>query len=153
MELQQLSATSIHLMKLAAEMGVLLHMEQTLQSVTRQNDLALWAERVQDCRSSGLSVKAWCAENGIVPNMYFRWQKKVFNAVCPEQSQFYEVPMKMMNSYFWFISDEIFMRMRHRYAFAIILQLRIVEKQLLRSLHTRLVNVQGDLVISTVKRF
>jgi len=71
-------------------------MEQTLQSVTRQNDLALWAERVQACRSSGLSVKAWCAENGIVPNTYFRWQKKVFNAMYPEQSQFYEVPMKMM---------------------------------------------------------
>ena len=72
-------------------------MKQSLQSVTRQNDLALWAERVQACRSSGLSVKAWCAENGIVPNTYFRWQKKVFNAMYPEQSRFYEVPMKMMN--------------------------------------------------------
>ena len=68
-------------------------MEQTLQTVTGQNNLAIWAERVRACRSSGLPVKSWCAENGIVPNTYFRWQKKVFNASCSEQGQFYEVPL------------------------------------------------------------
>ena len=68
-------------------------MEHTLQTIAGQNNLALWAERVQACRSSGLSIKAWCAENGIAPNTYFRWQKKVFNAMYPEQRQFYEVPM------------------------------------------------------------
>jgi hypothetical protein len=68
-------------------------MEQTLQTVTGQNSLAVWAERVRACRSSGLAVKTWCAENGIVPNTYFRWQKKVFNAACQEQGEFYEVPM------------------------------------------------------------
>ncbi|MCR5136554.1 MAG: hypothetical protein K6C12_05595 [Oscillospiraceae bacterium] len=68
-------------------------MAQTLQIMAGQNNLALWTERVQACRSSGLSVKAWCTENGIVPNTYFRWQKKVFNSVYPEQEQFYEVPL------------------------------------------------------------
>ena len=68
-------------------------MEQTLQTVTGQNNLAIWAARVRACRSSGLTVKAWCAENGIAPNTYFRWQKKVFNAMQPEAGQFYEVPM------------------------------------------------------------
>ena len=68
-------------------------MDQTLQTVTGQNNLALWAERVRACRSSGKSVKSWCAENGIVPNTCFRWQKKVFNSMQPEAGQFYEVPM------------------------------------------------------------
>jgi len=68
-------------------------MEQTLQTVANQNNLAVWAERIRACRSSGLSVKTWCAENGIAPNTYFRWQKKVFNATCPEEGRFYEVPM------------------------------------------------------------
>ena len=70
-------------------------MEQTLQTSTSQNNLAIWAERVRACRSSGLPVKTWCAENGIVPNTYFRWQKKVFNASCPEQGQFYEVSLSV----------------------------------------------------------
>ena len=82
-------------MRLAAEMGVLFIMEQTLQTMGSQNNLACWAERVRACRSSGMSVKAWCAENGIVPNTYFRWQKKVYDAMRQEQgqAQFYEVPM------------------------------------------------------------
>ena len=73
--------------------GGIIYMEQTLQTVTGQNSLAIWAERVRACRSSGLAVKTWCAENGIVPNTYFRWQKKVFNAACLEQGEFYEVPL------------------------------------------------------------
>ncbi len=68
-------------------------MEQTLQNITSQNNLAVRAERVQACRSSGQSVCSWCAENGIVPNTYFRWQKKVFDAMNLERSQFYEVSM------------------------------------------------------------
>lgn len=92
MELQKLSSTSVHWMRLVAKMGVLF-MEKSLQAMTRQNNLAIWAERVWACRSSGLPVKTWCAENGIVPNTYFRWQKKVFHATNTEQGQFYEVPI------------------------------------------------------------
>lgn len=68
-------------------------MERNLQTIKSQNNLAIWAERVQSCRSSGMSTKEWCAENGIVPNTYFRWQKKVFNAMQPEEGQFYEIPI------------------------------------------------------------
>ena len=70
-------------------------MEKSLQAMTRQNNLAIWTERVQACRSSGLPVKTWCAENGIVPNTYFRWQKKVFDVASTEQGQFYEVPISV----------------------------------------------------------
>ncbi|MCR5088311.1 MAG: transposase [Oscillospiraceae bacterium] len=68
-------------------------MDQALQAMNCQNNLAVWAERVRACRTSGLSVKSWCEENGIVPNTYFRWQKKVFNAMQPDEEQFFEIPV------------------------------------------------------------
>ena len=58
----------------------------------REANLAVWAEQVRACRSSGLTVNEWCAENGIKPNAYYRHQKKVFNAMHAEESRFYEVP-------------------------------------------------------------
>ena len=36
-----------------------------------------WAERVRECRSSGLSVKAWRAEAGIKTARYYRWEREV----------------------------------------------------------------------------
>ena len=73
-------------------MGVII-MEQGLRCIKSEANLALWAEQVQACRSSGLTVNKWCAENGIKPNAYYRRQKKVFTAMCQENSRFYEVPM------------------------------------------------------------
>ena len=40
-------------------------MVRELQTLNEQNKLALWAERVQACRSSGRTVKDWCKESGI----------------------------------------------------------------------------------------
>ena len=39
--------------------------------------MAEWTERVRECRSSGLSVKAWCAEAGIKTARYYRWEREV----------------------------------------------------------------------------
>ena len=36
-----------------------------------------WAKRVRECRSSGLSVKAWCEEREIKPATYYRWEHEV----------------------------------------------------------------------------
>ena len=35
------------------------------------------AEIVRECRSSGMSVTAWCLEKGICKGTYFRWQRQV----------------------------------------------------------------------------
>ena len=40
-------------------------MARELQTLNEQDKLALWAERVQACRSSGRTVKDWCKENAI----------------------------------------------------------------------------------------
>ena len=41
--------------------------------------VAEWTERVRECRSSGLSVKAWCAEAGIKTARYYRWEREVLS--------------------------------------------------------------------------
>ncbi|MBR0393242.1 MAG: hypothetical protein IJK38_13065 [Oscillospiraceae bacterium] len=66
--------------------------ENGLQRMTRESNLALWAEQVRSCKSSGLTVNEWCATNGIRPNLYYQHQKKVFLAMRAKEGQFYEVP-------------------------------------------------------------
>lgn len=41
-----------------------------LRQLNEQNKLAVWAERVTECRNSGQSVLAWCKEHGICSQTY-----------------------------------------------------------------------------------
>ena len=36
-----------------------------------------WREQVQECRSSGMSVKEWCAGHGVKTATYYRWEREV----------------------------------------------------------------------------
>ena len=45
-------------------------MARELQTLNEQNKLALWAERVEACRSSGRTVKDWCKEKVNRENRY-----------------------------------------------------------------------------------
>ena len=56
-------------------------MDNSLKSVAYNALLQEWAERIKECRSSKLTVKAWCLEHGIKLSTYYTWQKRVFNAV------------------------------------------------------------------------
>ena len=71
-----------------------------LQTRNAQNKLALWAERISECRNSGQSVKVWCQENGICEQTYYRWQKRLFEMVQAQQEiQFAEVtPLQPVRS-------------------------------------------------------
>ena len=67
-------------------------MSRELQTRNSQNKLALWAERISKCRSSGQNVKAWCKENGICEQTYYRWQKRLFEmARAQREVQFAEI--------------------------------------------------------------
>ena len=35
-----------------------------------------WSSKVVECRASGMSVKAWCAEQGIPIKTYYYWEKR-----------------------------------------------------------------------------
>ena len=39
-----------------------------------------WAARIQDCRSSGLSVRAWCKQERINAATDYRWERELLTA-------------------------------------------------------------------------
>lgn len=53
--------------------------------MNQQNKLALQAGRISECRSSSQNVKAWCKENGISEQTYYRRQKRLFELAKAQQ--------------------------------------------------------------------
>ena len=43
-----------------------------------------WRQRIERCQSSGMSVKAWCEENGIKVGAYYFQLRKLREAVIEE---------------------------------------------------------------------
>lgn len=66
-------------------------MEKSLQTLNRQEKVAVWSERIAACHSSGISVRAWCEGNGISTASYYKWQKKLFRLAAQTAPQFAEV--------------------------------------------------------------
>ena len=66
-------------------------MEKSIQALNHQEKIAKWSERIAACRSSGISVRAWCAGNGISTASYYKWQKKLFSLAAQSVPQFAEV--------------------------------------------------------------
>ena len=46
---------------------------QELKLVARMQE---WSARIAECRSSGMSVRAWCKEQGIAIQTYYHWEKR-----------------------------------------------------------------------------
>ncbi len=44
--------------------------------------MSQWTEIIRECRSSGQTIKAWCADHGINTKSYYYWQKRVREAAC-----------------------------------------------------------------------
>jgi len=48
----------------------------TVAKTVRIIRLQEWAKQIEDCRSSGMSVRSWCNENGIgIKNYYYRMRR------------------------------------------------------------------------------
>lgn len=52
------------------------------QEAKRQYRLTQWIKIIQQYRSSGQTVSAWCAENNINPKRYYYWLRRVRIAAC-----------------------------------------------------------------------
>lgn len=46
-----------------------------IRSIRHTAKMAEWSERIQACRTSGLTVKAWCADQGFNTKTYYRWER------------------------------------------------------------------------------
>ena len=69
-------------------------MSKGLRVIKENNNLVEWSRQVEDCRSSGLSVRSWCERNGIAVSTFHYRQQKVWDAL-QERNQFVEVPLQM----------------------------------------------------------
>ncbi len=47
-----------------------------VQAIKHAAMLQEWSTKIAECRSSGMSVKAWCAEQGICIKTYYYWEKR-----------------------------------------------------------------------------
>lgn len=65
--------------------------------------LELWNERIQECRSSGLTVSQWCYNNHLTKAKYYYWHKVINESVSKPavNSVFAEVLVKnnVLSSY------------------------------------------------------
>ena len=46
-----------------------------IQEIKLAGRLQEWSVRIAECRSSGMSVRAWYSERGIAVQTYYRWEK------------------------------------------------------------------------------
>lgn len=75
-------------------------MDQSLRVISQQERMEVWTGRIMACRSSGMSVRAWCLDNGVNEKTYFYWQRKLFHALSEQQVQsttFAEVTPKVVS--------------------------------------------------------
>lgn len=64
-------------------------MRDGLQVYDAKQRLAYWSDVVSRCRSSNLSVRSWCEQEGVNEKAYYYWQRKIFNLA--KQQEFVEV--------------------------------------------------------------
>ena len=66
-------------------------MEQGLQKLNAGQRTAVWAERIAACRSSDLTVRAWCHEKQLSEKTYYYWQHRLFKLAAEQQASFAEI--------------------------------------------------------------
>ena len=59
----------------------------SVQELKHAARLQEWSARVAECRSSGISVKAWCAEQGIALKTYYNWEKQIVKAATQQYAR------------------------------------------------------------------
>ena len=67
-------------------------MSNGIRVIKENSNLAEWSRQVEECRSSGLSVRSWCERNGIAVSTFHYRQQKVWNAL-QQRNQFVEVSL------------------------------------------------------------
>lgn len=74
-------------------------MDNSLQIVNTNRELQEWSNKIQACRNSDLTVRAWCHENNVPISSFYYWQKKIFNRVSGREPKFVEIPVLAKRNY------------------------------------------------------
>ena len=68
-------------------------MEKGLQSLDKTQRMEKWAQRVSECRSSGLTVRKWCEQHEINEKTYYYWQRRIWESMNESRSsRFVQIP-------------------------------------------------------------
>jgi len=51
-----------------------------------------WKQRIMECQQSGMSIKAWCQENGVATSSYYHYLRKIRESMLQEKQL---VPLKL----------------------------------------------------------
>ena len=73
-------------------------MSKGIQIIKENNNLAEWSRQVEECRTSGLSVRSWCEQHQIAVSTFHYRQQRVWKAL-QKSSQFVEVPLSFDESH------------------------------------------------------
>lgn len=68
-------------------------MGMNVQELKHAARLQEWSERVAECRSSGMGVKAWCAANDVALKTYYNWERQIVKAATRQ----YALPAHIQN--------------------------------------------------------
>jgi len=44
-----------------------------------------WQQRIMECQQSGMSIKAWCQENGVATRSYYHYLRKIRENMLQEK--------------------------------------------------------------------
>ena len=53
----------------------------TSNELKHQARIQEWGLAIQECRSSGLSVREWCRQRGVTTTTYYRWEREVLSGI------------------------------------------------------------------------
>jgi hypothetical protein len=54
------------------------------REIAEEYRLSHWAAKMQERQQFGLSIKAYCEQQGFHENVYYYWQRKLREAACAE---------------------------------------------------------------------
>ena len=58
----------------------------TVKETAHAYKLRQWTGLICDCKASGKTVTAWCAEQNINTKTYYYWQRRVREVACKQLS-------------------------------------------------------------------
>jgi uncharacterized protein YcfJ len=66
-----------------------------ITAVKSEYRLQQWTAKIEECRTSGTSIKAWCEANNIKIKSYYYWLRKIRKMVCEVAETHAIVPVKI----------------------------------------------------------
>lgn len=74
-----------------------------MDKITHEMRLIQWAPIIQNCHSSGMTIRSWCRENSVNVNQFHYWQRRIRGEVYEslkitepqKQPKFVQLPVQV----------------------------------------------------------